>query len=54
MPFGRSLVIAVLISRFSYLADFPHLGAAEAVICEGMVTECEVRDVLKLVGLAMT
>ena len=32
----------------SYLADFPRLGAAS---CEGVVTECEVRDALKLVGL---
>ena len=35
----------------SYLADFPRLGAAEAASCEGMVTECEVRDALKQVGL---
>ena len=35
----------------SYLADFPRLGAAEAASCEGVVTECEVRDVLKQVGL---
>ena len=35
----------------SYLADFPRLGAAEAVGCEGVVTECEVRDALKQVGL---
>ena len=35
----------------SYLADFPHLGAAEAASCEGVVTECEVRDALKQVGL---
>ena len=32
----------------SYLADFPRLGAAG---CEGVVTECEVRDALKQVGL---
>ena len=30
----------------SYLADFP-LGAAEAASCEGVVTECEVREALK-------
>ena len=30
----------------SYLADFPRLGAAEATSCEGVVTECEVRDAL--------
>ena len=35
----------------SYLADFPHLGEAEAASCEGVVTECKVRDALKLVGL---
>ena len=35
----------------SYLADFPRLGAAEAAGCEGVVTECEVRDALKQVGL---
>ena len=36
---------------FSYLTDFPHLGAAEAASCEGVVTECEVRDALKQVSL---
>ena len=35
----------------SYLADFPRLGAAEAASCEGVLTECEVRDALKQVGL---
>ena len=35
----------------NYLADFPRLGAAEAASCEGVVTECEVRDALKQVGL---
>ena len=35
----------------SYLADFPRFGVAEAVSCEGVVTECEVRDALKQVGL---
>ena len=35
----------------SYLADFPRLGVAEAGSCEGVVTECEVRDALKQVGL---
>ena len=35
----------------SYLADFPHLEVAEAASCEGVVTECEVRDALKQVGL---
>ena len=35
----------------SYLADFPRLGAAEAASCEGVVTECKVRDALEQVGL---
>ena len=35
----------------SYLADFPHLRVAKAASCEGVVTECEVRDALKQVGL---
>ena len=35
----------------SYLADFPALRVAEAASCEGVVTECEVRDALKQVGL---
>ena len=35
----------------SYLANFPCLGAAEAASCEGVVTECEVRDALNQVGL---
>ena len=35
----------------SYLADFPRLGVAEAASCEGVVTECEVCDALKQVGL---
>ena len=40
------------LQRFrSYLADFPHLEAAEAASCEGGVTECEFRDSLKQVGL---
>ena len=30
----------------SYLADFPRLGAAEVASCEGVDTECEVRDAL--------
>ena len=34
----------------SYLTDFPRLGVAEAASCEGVVTECEVRDALKQVG----
>ena len=35
----------------SYLADFTRLVVAEAAGCEGVVTECEVRDALKQVGL---
>ena len=35
----------------SYLADFPGLEAAEAVSCEGVITESEVRDALKQVSL---
>ena len=35
----------------SYLADFPRLRVAKAAGCEGVVTECEVRDALKQVGL---
>ena len=35
----------------SYLADFSRLGVAEAASCEGVVTECEVRDALKQIGL---
>ena len=31
----------------SYLADFPRLEVAEAASCEGVLTECEVRDALK-------
>ena len=31
----------------SYLADFFRLQLAEAAACEGLVTECEVRDALK-------
>ena len=35
----------------SYLADLPRLGATEVASCDGVVTECEVRDALKQVGL---
>ena len=55
--FGRTFVIAFTrcpdlpLREFrSYFADFPRLGAAEAISCEGVVTECEVRDALKQVG----
>ena len=34
-----------------YLTDFPRLGAAESASCKGGITECEVRDALKQVGL---
>ena len=48
--FARSLDLWLQEFR-SYLTDFPCLGAAEAASCEGVVTECEVRDALKQVGL---
>ena len=35
----------------NYLADFPRFGEVEAASCEGVVTEYEVRDALKQVGL---
>ena len=35
----------------SYLADFPRIGAFKAATCEGVVTEYEVHDALKQVGL---
>ena len=35
----------------SYLGNFPRHGAAEAAGCEGVITECEVCDELKQVGL---
>ena len=35
----------------NYLADFPRLGEAEAASCEGVITECEVPNALKQVGL---
>ena len=57
-PFGRTFGIALpaaLISRSgSFVAispTSPALGRAEAASCEGVVTECEVRDALKQVGL---
>ena len=34
-----------------YLADFPRLWTVKAVGCEGVVTECEVHDALKQVGI---
>ena len=33
-----------------YLADFPCLWPAEAASCDGVVTECKIRDALKQVG----
>ena len=36
--------------RFACYPD-PRLGAVEAASCEGVVTECKVRNVLKQVGL---
>ena len=42
----------LLVQEFrNYLIDFPRLGATEAASCEGLVTECEVRNALKQVGL---
>ena len=35
----------------SYLADFYRLGVSEADSCKGVITECEVCDELKQVGL---
>ena len=35
----------------SYLADFPRPREAEAASCAGLVTECEVCEALKQVGL---
>ena len=35
----------------SYLADLPRLQEAEAASCEGLVSECYVRNALKQVGL---
>ena len=48
-----SFIIALLaVQEFrSYLADLSHLRVAEAASCEVVVTECEVRDGLKQVGL---
>ena len=48
--FARCTDLPLRVFR-SYLADFPRLGAAEAASCEGVVTECEVCDALKQVGL---
>ena len=52
--FWRTFVVAlpaVLISLFKSFAAIlptsPRLGAAEAARCEGVITECEVRDALK-------
>ena len=47
--FGRCTELPLREFR-SYLTDFPRLGAAEAASCEGVVTECEVCDVLKQFG----
>ena len=38
-------------SFVAILPTFPALGWPEAASCEGVVTECEVRDALKQVGL---
>ena len=52
--FGIALPAALISRSGSFAAIlpyFPHLGVAEAASCEGVVTECEVRDALKQVGL---
>ena len=42
----------LLVHEFgSYLNNFLHLQEAEAAGCEGLVTQCEVRDMLKQVSL---
>ena len=58
MPFGRTFVIAlpaVLVYRFmsfaAILPTFPRLEVTEAATCEGVITECKVRDALNQVGL---
>ena len=57
-PFGHTFVIAllaVLISRFRSFAGIlptsPTLGRLKQLVCEGVATECEVRDALKQVSL---
>ena len=49
-PFARCTDLPLQEFR-SNLADFPRLGTAEAASWEGVITECEVRDALKQVGL---
>ena len=54
MPFGIALPAALISRSGSFVAispTSPALGVAEAASCEGVVTECEVRDALKQVGL---
>ena len=49
-PIGRTSVIAlaaVLTSPFRGFADFTRLRDAKVASCEGLVTECGVRDALK-------
>ena len=48
--FARCTDLPLRESRSS-LADLPRLGVAEAASCERVVTECEVSDALKQVGL---
>ena len=59
MPFGHTFLIALphctdlsLQEFCSHLADFPRLWVVEAASCEGVITECEVCNVLKQVGLS--
>ena len=48
--FARCIDLSLQEFRSS-LAHFPRLGAAKAASCKGVVTECEVRNALKQVGL---
>ena len=52
-PFGRTFGIALLAELISSSGSFVAISPTfpEAASCEGVVTECEVRDALKQVGL---
>ena len=49
--FGIAFPAALISLSCIFVPIFPCLGAAEAASYEGVVTECEVRDALKQVGL---
>ena len=51
--FGHTFAIALpAVQEFrNYLADIPRLGEVEAASCKGVVTDCEVRSMLKQVSL---